>query len=132
MTAQWYGRRVTAILGVPGDRDDHLIEKSGRVAARGFQRIIIKEDKDLRGRRRGEVAGLLCRVVNAESPERECLTVLDEIEAFSNELREMKQGDVIVVFYDKLEPVLEVLARHGAVPASSIGEVAPQRSVATV
>src|SRR5918998_762541 len=109
MTALWHGRCVTAILGVPGDRDDHLIEESGRIAARGFQRIIIKEDKDLRGRRKGEVAGLLCRTVNAESPERECLTVLDEVEAFSDELREMRQGDVMVVFYDKLEPVLEVL-----------------------
>jgi hypothetical protein len=38
---------------------------------------------------------------------------------------------VVVVFYDKLEPVLDVLARHGAVPASSIGEIAPQLSVAT-
>jgi cyanophycin synthetase len=132
MAALWHGRRVTAILGVPGDRDDSLIEESGRIAARGFHRIIIKEDKDLRGRRKGEVAGLLCRTVNAESPERECMTVLDEVEAFSNELREMKQGDVIVVFYDKLEPVLEVLARHGAVPAASIGEIAPQLSAATI
>ena len=131
MTALWHGRHVTAILGVPGDRDDRLIEESGRVAARGFQRIIIKEDKDLRGRRKGEVAGLLCRTVNAESPGRECLTVLDEIQAFSNALGAMKPGDVIVVFYDKLEPVLDVLARHGAVPASSIGEIAPQFSVAT-
>jgi cyanophycin synthetase len=132
MTALWHGRHVTAILGVPGDRDDHLIEESGRIAARGFQRIIIKEDKDLRGRRKGEVAGLLCRTINAESPERECLTVLDELEAFSDELDEMKEGDVIVVFYDKLEPVLETLARHGAVPATGIGEIAPQRSVARV
>jgi cyanophycin synthetase len=132
MTALWHGRHVTAILGVPGDREESLIEKAGRVAARGFRRIIIKEDEDLRGRRKGEVAGLLCRTVNAESPERECLTVLDEIQAFSRELGEMKQGDVIVVFYDKLEPVLEVLARHGAVPATSIGEIVPQFSVATV
>jgi cyanophycin synthetase len=132
MAALWHGRRVTAILGVPGDRDDQLIEESGRIAARGFHRIIIKEDKDLRGRRKGEVAGLLCRTINAESPERECLTVLDEIQAFSTELGEMKSGDVIVVFYDKLEPVLEVLARHGAVPATSIGEIAPQLSRATV
>ncbi|HEV2802686.1 MAG TPA: cyanophycin synthetase [Pyrinomonadaceae bacterium] len=132
MTALWQGRRVTAILGVPGDRDDSLIEASGRVAARGFQRIIIKEDKDLRGRQKGEVAGLLCRTVNAESPDRECLTVLDEIAAFSQELREMKQGDVIVVFYDKLEPVLEVLAEHGAVSTNSIGELTPQLSVATL
>jgi cyanophycin synthetase len=132
MAALWHGRRVTAILGVPGDRDDQLIEESGRVAARGFQRIIIKEDKDLRGRRKGEVAGLLCRTINAVSPERQCRTVLDEIQAFSHELREMQQGDVIVVFYDKLEPVLEVLARHGAVPATSPGEFAPQISAAAV
>ncbi|HZH90847.1 MAG TPA: cyanophycin synthetase [Pyrinomonadaceae bacterium] len=132
MAALWHGRRVTAILGVPGDRDDQLIKESGRVAARGFQRIIIKEDKDLRGRRKGEVAGLLCRTINAESPERECLTVLDEVEAFSAEIGELKQGDVIVVFYDKLEPILEVLARHGAVPAASIGEIEPQLSRATI
>lgn len=132
MAALWHGRRVTAILGVPGDRDDHLVEQAGRVVARCFQRIVIKEDKDLRGRRKGEVAGLLCRTINAESPERECRTVPDEIQAFSHELREMKRGDVIVVFYDKLEPVLEVLARHGAVPATSLGEFAPQLSAAAV
>jgi cyanophycin synthetase len=132
MAALWHGRRVTAILGVPGDRDDRLIEESARIAARGFHSIIIKEDKDLRGRRKGEVAGLLCRTVNAESPERQCRTVLDEIEAFSDELRELKPGDVTVIFYDKLEPVLEVLARHGAVPVTSIGEMAPAFSAATV
>lgn len=131
MAAQWTGRRVTAILGVPGDRDDRLIEDAGRIAARGYNRIIIKEDKDLRGRQRGEVAGLLCRAVNEASPERECLTVLDEIEAFSMELKAIKNGDVIVIFYDQLEPVLEVLAQHGAVPATSIGELAPQFSMAT-
>ncbi|MDQ1591127.1 MAG: cyanophycin synthetase [Pyrinomonadaceae bacterium] len=131
MAARWSGRRVTAILGVPGDRDDRLIEDAGRIAAKGFHRIIIKEDKDLRGRRSGEVAGLLCRTVNESAPERECLTVLDEVEAFSQQLTEMKQGDVTVIFYDQLEPVLEVLAQRGAVPAVGIGEFAPQFSMAT-
>jgi cyanophycin synthetase len=131
MAAQWSGRRVTCILGVPGDRDDRLIEDAGRAAARGFNRIIIKEDKDLRGRQKGEVAGLLCRAVGEASPETECHTVLDEVEAFSQELKEMTHADVIVIFYDQLEPVLEVLARHGAVPATSIGELAPQFSMAT-
>jgi cyanophycin synthetase len=131
MVALWTGRRVTAILGVPGDRDDRLIEDAGRIAARGFNRIIIKEDKDLRGRQRGEVAGLLCRAVGETSSERECFIVLDEIEAFSKELKEMRHGDVTVIFYDQLEPVIEVLERFGAVPATSIGELAPQLSMAT-
>jgi cyanophycin synthetase len=131
MAAQWSGRRVTCILGVPGDRDDRLIEDAGRIAARGFHRIIIKEDKDLRGRQKGEVAALLCRAVGEASPDRECLTVLDEVEAFSRELTELKHGDVTVIFYDQLEPILEVLARYKAVPAASIGELAPQLSMAT-
>jgi cyanophycin synthetase len=131
MAARWSGRRVTAILGVPGDRDDRLIEDAGRIAAKGFHRIIIKEDKDLRGRQRGEVAGLLCRTVNEAAPERECLTVLDEVEAFSQQLAEMKHGDVTVIFYDQLEPVREVLAQHGAMPTVGIGEFAPQLSMAT-
>lgn len=131
MAARWTGRRVTAILGVPGDRDDRLIEDAGRIAARGFHRIIIKEDNDLRGRQKGEVAGLLCRTINEAAPDRECLTVLDEVEAFAQQLREMKHGDVTVIFYDQLEPILEVLARHGAIPATGIGELAPQFSMAT-
>jgi cyanophycin synthetase len=130
MAARWDGRRVTCILGVPGDRDDRLIEDAGRIAAKGFNRIIIKEDKDLRGRCKGEVASLLCRAINEAAPDRECLTVLDEVEAFTRELKEMRHGDVIVVFYDQLEPVLEILAQHSAVPATGIGKLAPQLSMA--
>ncbi|HEV2707392.1 MAG TPA: cyanophycin synthetase, partial [Pyrinomonadaceae bacterium] len=40
--ARWEGRRVTGIIGVPGDRDDSVIEEAARVAARGFQRLVIK------------------------------------------------------------------------------------------
>jgi cyanophycin synthetase len=75
MAARWEGRRVTGIIGVPGDRDDSVIEQAGRVAARGFRRVIIKEDEDLRGREKGEVARLLCEAVNDESPDTECQIV---------------------------------------------------------
>jgi len=120
MAARWQARHVTAIVGVPGDRDDSVVEEAARVAARGFQRIIVKEDKDLRGREKGEVAGLLCRVINEEAPGGRCEVVLDEVAAFEDALRGMGEGEVVVVFYDKLEPILEVLTRHGAVPASGV------------
>jgi hypothetical protein len=77
------------------------------------------------------VAGLLCRTINEAAPERECLTVLDEVEAFSQQLAELKHGDVTVIFYDQLAPVQKVLAQYGAVPATGIGEFAPQLSLAT-
>ena len=122
MAAKWEGRRVTGIIGVPGDRDDSVVERAGRVAARGFHRVIVKEDRDLRGREPGEVARLLCKAVNDEWPGTECRIVLDEIEALREELRVSEEGQVVVIFYDKLEPVLDVLGESGAVPVGSIEE----------
>jgi cyanophycin synthetase len=121
--AGWNNRKVTGVIGLPGDRDDKVIEEAGRVAARGFHRIIIKEDKDLRGRANGEVSRLLCQVIKDESPETECLIVLDEIEALRSAIEKMQDGQVIVFFYDQLEPVMRLLNSIGAKPVSSIGEV---------
>ncbi|HEX7318287.1 MAG TPA: cyanophycin synthetase [Pyrinomonadaceae bacterium] len=70
--ARWRKARVTGVVGVPGDRSDELIERAARIAARGFGRIVIKEDKDLRGRRPGEVAEMMRRVVKDEAPSLEC------------------------------------------------------------
>jgi cyanophycin synthetase len=120
MAARWEDRRVTGIIGVPGDRDDSVVEQAGRVAARGFHRIIIKEDKDLRGREKGEVAKLLCEAVNDEWPGTECRIVLDEVEALRSELQEMQEGQVVVIFYDKLGPVLDALREYGAHPVGAI------------
>jgi cyanophycin synthetase len=120
MAAKWEDRRVTGIIGVPGDRDDSVVEQAGRIAARGFHRIIIKEDKDLRGREAGEVAKLLCEAVNDEWPGTECRIVLDEVEALRTELQEMQEGQIVVIFYDKLEPVLEALEEYGALPVGAI------------
>jgi cyanophycin synthetase len=122
MAARWTDRRVTGIIGVPGDRDNTVVEAAGRVAARGFHRVIIKEDEDLRGRAKGEVAKLLCEAVNDESPGTECRIVLDEMAALRSELEGMRDGQVVVVFFDKFEPVARLLAEFGATPVSTIGE----------
>ncbi|HWW76288.1 MAG TPA: Mur ligase family protein, partial [Pyrinomonadaceae bacterium] len=124
--ARWKGRRVTGIVGVPGDRSDALVEQAGRIAARGFERLVVKEDTDLRGRRPGEVAELLRRAINDETPWRECRVVQSEEEALRRELQELKPGDVVVMFYDKMEPLLPVLAEFGAEPVEGIeGLAAP-------
>jgi len=133
MAANWKGFDVTGIIGVPGDRDDAVIRHAARVAARGFKRIVIKEDTDLRGRAKGEVARLLCETVNAESPDLQCDIVLDEVEAFAQSLSEMRENEIVVIFYDKLAPVLEVLAQNDAVPVASIENIgAETREVVSV
>jgi cyanophycin synthetase len=127
MASRWEGKIVTGIIGVPGDRDDRIIEEAGRVAARGFHRVIIKEDRDLRGREPGQVARLLCETVTREAPDRSCRIVLDEIEAFENVLQNLGANEVVVIFYDKLAPVLEVLERHGAVSVAAFEQQQQQQ-----
>jgi cyanophycin synthetase len=116
----WKGREVAGVVGVPGDRRDDLIEEAGRVAARGFNRIVIREDEDTRGRARGEVAEMLLRAVRDESAQCECEIVLDEKEALRRELDRLRAGGIVVVFYEKLEPLARLLAEHGALPVQSI------------
>lgn len=120
MASKWEDRRVTGVIGVPGDRADTLIEHAGRVAARGFHRLIIREDHDLRGRDRGAVAQLLCDAALDEAPQTDCQIVLDEHEALHHAVKTMEHGEVVVVFYEKLEPLQRVLEKYAAQPVHSI------------
>ena len=131
MASVWQGRRVTGVVGVPGDRADFIIEQAGRVAAKGFHRIIIREDGDLRGRAKGEVAGLLCEAIKNEAPERECSIVLNESEAIRYAIRSMTEDEVIVVFYDKLEPIMELVKQYGGVAVPALQDISSPLSVAT-
>jgi cyanophycin synthetase len=97
-----------------------LISHAGRVAARGFHRLIIREDRHLRGRDRGVVAQLLCDAARQEAPETDCEIVLDESEALHHAVRTMQSGEVVVVFYEKLEPLRRVLENYAAQPVQSI------------
>lgn len=121
MAENWrYGRRVTGIIGMPGDRDDAVIEAGARTAARWFSRIVVRENEDLRGRRPSETAELICRAVASEAPGLPCETVLDGGEALRRELDRVRQGDVVVVFYDAHTPLHNLLLDEGATPADRV------------
>ncbi|HEY9738978.1 MAG TPA: cyanophycin synthetase, partial [Coleofasciculaceae cyanobacterium] len=56
----WPGERI-GVVGGPGDRRDEDFIELGRLSAKIFDRIIVKEDDDLRGRPSGEAAELICK-----------------------------------------------------------------------
>lgn len=108
-------RSVTGVIGLPGDRLDSDMQKIGKQCAAAFDRLIIKEDEDKRGREKGEVAQLLYNTVIAEgfAGERAAI-VCDELEAMKKAVAEAKPGDIIVVFYEKLVPLQRYLEEIGA------------------
>jgi len=95
MASSWKDRRVTGVIGVPGDRDDTVITHAAQVAAKGFNKVIVKEDHDRRGREPGAVANLLCETVRAVSPAMDCEVVLDESAALRRAIDQMEKGEVI-------------------------------------
>ena len=122
LASHWkaHGRRVTAIVGVPGDRDDAVLEAAARTVARGFDRVIGREDEDRRGRAEGETAELLCRAIQAERPGIPCEVELSDLRALEGELERIRQGEIVVVFYDHDAPLRTLLLQAGAVPADAV------------
>lgn len=99
--------RVIGVVGVPGDRCNDLVELAGKAAGRCFDQLLVKEDQDLRGRRPGEVAALLKQGAQAAGmPKSRILVQRNEQAAVRKAVTLARPGDLIVVFYEKLEGVL--------------------------
>lgn len=97
---------LVGCITVPGDRTDATIREVARVAAKGFDRLIIREDEDLRGRKAGEIAELLFQeAVASGMPPEKIKVVLPELEAFQYGLDDCVPGETFVMFYEKLVPL---------------------------
>lgn len=118
MVSRW-GRPTACLLSVPGDRWDSVVEEIGRVAAASFDRVVISEDLDRRGRAPGELPAILEAAVRAEAPSRPCEVVPDQRAALRRALETAAPDEVVVVLYEKLVPIEEVLRAHGAVAVES-------------
>jgi cyanophycin synthetase len=93
--------RTIGVIQAAGDRRDADIVELGRVAARGFDVVIVKEDGSLRGRTPGQVAELLRRgVLEGGVPEERIVTKLSEPEAVEAALGLAQAGDLVVIFAD--------------------------------
>jgi len=107
--------RLVGVIGMPGDRSDAAIQDTARLCAKSFDRIYVKEDEDLRGRKKGEVAGLFYRTITEEGFPKKRITVCEqELEALKTAVAGAKDGDLIIAFYEKMEPLIRFLESAGA------------------
>jgi cyanophycin synthetase len=114
----WQANLRVGVIGTAGDRRDEDIRELGRVAARYFDEIIVREDRNTRGRERGETGALVAEGVTqaqhdgarAGSVE----VVNDELEAVQRALDRSRPGDLVVVCVDYPERVIEELEARRA------------------
>ena len=104
-------QRKVGVVGVPGDRRDADIIAIGKLCGQQLDCIYIKEDQDLRGRKRGEVAGLLRRGIEQAERKPQVEEIYCEREALESAVSRHQPGDLIVVFYERLDALLSVLEK---------------------
>ena len=96
--------RAIGVIGIPGDRRNDDQREYGAIAAGAFDEIIVREDKNLRGRAPGESAGhVLEGVRSARGTGARTLKsekILDESMAVRTALRRAATGDLIVCCVD--------------------------------
>ncbi|HSF43250.1 MAG TPA: hypothetical protein VLT87_25845, partial [Thermoanaerobaculia bacterium] len=92
-------------------------------AAPAFDLILLKEDNNLRGRKRGETGALLRdALVAAGFPEdRISPGIYNEEEAVQRALETAQPGDLLVIFGDDLEHVWRQIVSFGRPPEAPRG-----------
>lgn len=101
--------KIIGVIGVPGDRSNYVAKKIGEVSSKYLDRIIIKEDKDRRGREKGEISELIYQGIVSNNDNIKVRIILDEVEALKFALKNSVPGDTIIVFFEKLDPLVKFI-----------------------
>lgn len=95
----------TGIITGVGDRRDEDIITFGEQAAKIFDHIIIRHDKDLRGRGSEEISNLLQTGIHNVDPGKPIEFILNECEAVEHAIVNAIPNSLIVILSDKIEEV---------------------------
>jgi len=98
--------KVGIIAGV-GDRRDEDIISFGETSARIFDEIIIRQDKNLRGRTEQEIIDLMTRGIHNVDPMKKITVIPKESEAIEYALANAVKDSFIVIISDVVPDALE-------------------------
>ncbi|HLG04502.1 MAG TPA: cyanophycin synthetase, partial [Bacteroidia bacterium] len=94
------------IITAVGDRRDEDIRNIGRMAAEVFDSIIIRHDKDMRGRSPEEMTDLLMNGIHSVRSEMPVMIIPDELEAIAHAMNFAPKGAFITVFTENVREAL--------------------------
>jgi cyanophycin synthetase len=122
--ASW-GRDGVAVLTLPGDRTNAQVAESAHAVAQAFDRVVIYEDLDLRGRQPGEMTGLIEAALASVRPGIHCEPAASLDQAVTRGLALAQDTDPVLVVYEKLAPAQRLLACLGAERGAGLLAMAP-------
>ncbi|MBD1827169.1 cyanophycin synthetase [Microcoleus vaginatus GB1-A2] len=130
----WPGQRI-GVVGAPGDRRDEDFVTLGQLSAEMFDRILIKEDLDRRGREPGVVANLICQGIaeaisagTAKKSQVEYELILDETTAVNKALDEAPAGSLVVILPESVNKALSLMEARKPIKESAVSQSFVDRS----
>lgn len=104
----WPGERI-GVVGGPGDRRDEDFVSLGRLSAQMFDRILIKEDDDNRGRDRGAAASLISEGIQQVKPDAQYDIILDETTAIQTALDSASLNSLVVILPESVTRAIQMI-----------------------
>jgi cyanophycin synthetase len=111
------------IIGATGDRRDEDIRNLGRYSAEIFDEIIIRHDKDNRGRPNEELTQLLREGISSVNENKQVEVISDEGSAIESAVTNAPQGAFIFVCADHVKHSIELVRKFQEKQFYSISKV---------
>ncbi len=104
------GTPKVGIISGTGDRRDDDIKELGRISGRYFDEIIIRQDKNLRGRSAEEIVELLVQGINeTKTKEIPIEIIYNEKEAIQFAYKTAKPGSLVTIMCDVVSEALDLI-----------------------
>ena len=104
------GSPKIGLISGTGDRRDEDIRELGRISAKNFDEIIIRQDKNLRGRSAEEMVNLLLEGINeAKTKDIPIKIIYNEKEAIMHAYNTAKPGSLITIMCDVVAEALDLI-----------------------
>jgi cyanophycin synthetase len=100
--------KVGIISGIGDRRDEDTIEL-GKLAAELFDEIIIRQDKDLRGKSGEEINNLVKEGIFSVDPDKKVIEINNEMRAIAFSLEHAKRGSFISIFTDDVTEAIKMV-----------------------
>ncbi|MCC7379349.1 MAG: cyanophycin synthetase, partial [Chitinophagaceae bacterium] len=104
------GEPKVGIISGTGDRRDEDIKELGKISGKHFDEIIIRQDKNLRGRTAEEIVNLLVAGIKETQPKEIPIQIIyNEKEAIMHAYENAKPGSLITIMCDVVAEALDLI-----------------------
>jgi len=103
--------KVGIIAGV-GDRRDEDIIHLGKLSAKMFDEVIIRQDKNLRGRSDTDIINLMVKGIKEVDAKKKVTTIPKESEAIDYAIKHAKKGSFITICSDVIPDALDQIMKY--------------------